>query len=237
MHFVKAQTNGNDFVIILRREDDPVVSSEMAKAIADRHFGIGCDQVIILKKITDMMYNIDFFNFDGSPAKMCGNGICASSIYISKTLLSNDSSKLSFMVADHKYMAIVENEEVTLFVEKPILLYDTQEYQIFSLGNNHLVCGIQIMNRLADLSCEFRECNLHFVEYFDEFIKVKTFERGVGWTKACGSGAIAVAATRNISGSTKIIHDGGMSIVTDHGNTFSLTVKPTLVFNVNFYND
>jgi diaminopimelate epimerase len=237
MRFVKAQTNGNDFVIITRQADEPAITNEIVKMIANRHFGIGCDQVAELTKITDVRYGISFFNTDGSHAEMCGNGICASSLYVSKMILSTDSVRLSFTVSGREHRTVVEDEKVTLFTAKPILLHNTPEYQILSMGNKHLVCDIKMIDSVMDLKNKFHECNLHFIEFVDNLIRVKTFERGAGWTKACGSGAIAVTAAQNISDPVRVKHDGGISIVSDQGDIFSLTVRPKLVFCGNFYDD
>ncbi|MDR1288785.1 MAG: diaminopimelate epimerase [Holosporales bacterium] len=236
MRFVKAQTNGNDFIIILRKEEDSSITGEIAKLIADRYFGVGCDQVMELTKITDTRYNINFFNADGGRAEMCGNGICAASLFIGRIILSRDRAELNFTVSDREYRTTIEDEEVTLFTEKPIFLHKDSEYQILSTGNRHLVCNMKMVNLVIDLKNKFPECNIHFIECIDEFVRMKTFERGVGWTKACGSGALAVATSQNLQGSVKIIHDGGTSIVRSYDdNRVSLTVRPKLVFSGDFY--
>jgi diaminopimelate epimerase len=61
-------------------------------------------------------------------------------------------------------------------------------------------------------------------------IRLKTFERGVGWTSSCGSGAIATAFVAQNKGITKIIHDGGASFVELLDEFACLTTCPQIVF-------
>ncbi|HAC63162.1 MAG TPA: diaminopimelate epimerase [Cyanothece sp. UBA12306] len=75
--FTKYQGLGNDFILIDNRSSDtPLVSSEEAIKMCDRHFGIGADGVIfVLPGTKDTDYTMRIFNSDGSEPQMCGNGI------------------------------------------------------------------------------------------------------------------------------------------------------------------
>jgi diaminopimelate epimerase len=168
---------------------------------------------------------------------MCGNGVCAASLYISRIILSSESAELRFIISGREHRTIADKGEITLFVEKPILLHRSSEYQILSVGNKHAVCDIKMFDSVMEVKDKFPDCNLHFTKFVDDFIRVKTYERGVGWTRACGSGAIAIAASQNISDSVRVVHDGGCSSVRNLGDTFSLTVHPKIVFSGNFYDD
>ena len=74
--FTKMQGLGNDFVVFDCTRDKLELSAEQAKAIADRHFGVGCDQILLVeapvKADTDFRYRI--FNADGGEVEQCGNG-------------------------------------------------------------------------------------------------------------------------------------------------------------------
>ena len=75
--FIKAHGAGNDFVIIDKNVDFIKKSKKTIKKICDRRFGIGCDQLILLKKSTKY-HQVSFYNSDGSLGKNCGNGLrCA----------------------------------------------------------------------------------------------------------------------------------------------------------------
>lgn len=72
MDFIKAETNGNDFVIIHGTSSS--LGGDEKRAMADRKFGVGCDQLIFVEEAGVLgAYSIEFFNQDGSYASMCGN--------------------------------------------------------------------------------------------------------------------------------------------------------------------
>ena len=75
--FMKAQGAGNDFIIVDKNVDFIRKSKKVIKRLCDRRFGVGCDQLILLKKISSY-YQVTFYNSDGSLGKNCGNGLrCA----------------------------------------------------------------------------------------------------------------------------------------------------------------
>ena len=75
--FIKAHGAGNDFVIIDKNVDIIRKSKKMIKNLCDRRFGIGCDQLILLKQL-GQYHQVFFYNSDGSLGKNCGNGLrCA----------------------------------------------------------------------------------------------------------------------------------------------------------------
>ncbi len=73
--FTKMHGAGNDFVLLDGRERLPAGIAPMARAIADRHFGVGCDQVLVVRDGSDHRFAMETWNADGSQAEMCGNGI------------------------------------------------------------------------------------------------------------------------------------------------------------------
>ncbi|MDR3285333.1 MAG: hypothetical protein LBS83_01470 [Holosporales bacterium] len=74
IYFTKMQAAGNDFVVIDARDNLLKISSEIAKKIADRKYGIGCDQVLIMERSLKADVKIRIYNADGSEAFACGNG-------------------------------------------------------------------------------------------------------------------------------------------------------------------
>lgn len=76
LHFTKMQGLGNDFVVIDAISQVVALTPEQVRHIADRHFGIGCDQILIVERPTqagvDFRYRI--FNADGGEVEQCGNG-------------------------------------------------------------------------------------------------------------------------------------------------------------------
>ena len=73
--FDKMHGQGNDFIILDRRGvDAPPVSRDAARALADRRFGIGCDQILVIGDSDSADIRMDVLNQDGSPSNACGNG-------------------------------------------------------------------------------------------------------------------------------------------------------------------
>jgi len=76
LNFTKMQGLGNDFVVLDFTKHVVTLSAAQAKRIADRHFGVGCDQILIVERSTrkgiDFKYRI--LNADGSEVGQCGNG-------------------------------------------------------------------------------------------------------------------------------------------------------------------
>jgi diaminopimelate epimerase len=75
--FVKMHGAGNDFVVLdgLRSELPPL--EPIAAWIADRHFGVGCDQLLVVRPSKDADFRMEIYNADGSQVEMCANGIRA----------------------------------------------------------------------------------------------------------------------------------------------------------------
>lgn len=226
MKFTKAQTNGNDFVIIESVSEH--LSAAQKRLIADRQFGVGCDQLIFVTHLTDDNYSVSFFNQDGSAATMCGNGSCAVSLYLNRKY---GVSNINLNICNRIYRSKVFGNHVTVSFPVPY-----RDGEVVVTGNRHLVLPVDDVSRLDELSTMHPDCNLHFIEFLsDRSIRVKTFERGVGWTLACGSGAIAVGFSTGLNGDIHIIHDGGESIVNVLSDSVELTTSPKLVFSGDFY--
>ena len=75
MHFTKMQGIGNDYVYVDCTKEAPADPSALAVAVSDRHFGIGSDGLILIKKSEIADFTMEMYNADGSRGKMCGNGI------------------------------------------------------------------------------------------------------------------------------------------------------------------
>src|SRR5262245_26877135 len=73
---------GNDFVVLDAFEHDVRVTPELARSIADRRFGIGCDQILVAAPSTKADAMMLIYNSDGSEVEMCGNGIRCLALYL-----------------------------------------------------------------------------------------------------------------------------------------------------------
>jgi len=84
IRFTKMHGLGNDFVVIDAISQQINLSSEQASAIADRHFGVGCDQLLLVEKSTDARaeFRYRIFNADGGEVEQCGNGARCFAIFV-----------------------------------------------------------------------------------------------------------------------------------------------------------
>ena len=115
---------GNDFVVIDAVTHNISLSIELIRKISDRHFGVGCDQVLVLELPTREQPNIDFtyrvFNADGSEAGQCGNGIRCLAKFVVEHGLS-DKQTLVFATKSCKMQTYLEDDgQVTVTIGKPI---------------------------------------------------------------------------------------------------------------------
>lgn len=218
MKFIKAETNGNDFIIL---EMSDISSINIVK-IADRRKGIGADQIIFFKPNKENMYEVKFFNNDGSEARMCGNGLCALSCVLAKDVLYLTGNEIS----EGHINPNSGTASVTLPLPKEISR--GKNYKIIDTGNKHIVC-LTRSDKFLEKTDEF---NIHFIECFEQTsIKIETYERGAGKTPACGSGAIAAAfAYGSLCQLNTIYHEGGTSIVGFSKDSAFLSAKPHIIF-------
>lgn len=75
INFTKSHGLGNDFIILEDLDNALDITSSMVKVLCDRHFGIGADGLMLVKRSTVAGYQMDFRNADGSVSAMCGNGV------------------------------------------------------------------------------------------------------------------------------------------------------------------
>lgn len=76
LHFTKMQGLGNDFVVLDGISQSIALTPAQCRHIADRHFGVGCDQILLVEKSTrdDVDFRYRIFNADGGEVEQCGNG-------------------------------------------------------------------------------------------------------------------------------------------------------------------
>src|ERR671925_1764841 len=82
MKFTKMHGIGNDYIYVNGFEEHIDNPAEMARAVSDRHFGIGADGLILILPSTRADFRMRMFNADGSEAQMCGNGIRCLAKYV-----------------------------------------------------------------------------------------------------------------------------------------------------------
>ena len=244
IEFLKMHGLGNDFIVFDARASsalaDMRLDEDAARLIADRRFGIGCDQIMILRdaKGEGDLY-LDMRNQDGSETGACGNGTrCVAHLVMAQTGKTEVSieTKAGLLQARQKGDLIEVNrgqaylkwDEIPLREPVDTCAIDLAPHEDItavgvSLGNPHAVLFVEdaevvdVATRGAALewSAPFPEgVNVSFAHMMGpNKIRMRVFERGVGITSACGSGACAVgvaAHRRGLAGrSAEVVLDGG----------------------------
>ena len=239
--FIKMHSNGNDFVIIDERQQG-IVPPLMAKEIqrlADRHRGVGCDQVLVLSPSThpeaqkkNIKAQVRIFNGDGSPAMACGNGMRCVGAFLAKAEGGQAHQEIFLQGPMEILKAVCEVDgHVTLEMDTPIVVQfldqDLRPVHAFKVegllpivlvmvGNPHVVVFCQHLDVdefsswAPQLACSatleraFQKkpssallaggYNVHAVACEGpQEARQLIWERGVGMTASCGTGAGAVA--------------------------------------------
>ena len=95
INFTKMQGTGNDFIVIEDLEGKYVNLEELASKLCDRHFGIGADGILVVRKSNIADIQMIIINADGSYASMCGNGIRCFAKYVwGKKYVSGENIKI-----------------------------------------------------------------------------------------------------------------------------------------------
>ncbi len=221
--FIKMHGAGNDFVIIDSRIHDPKLTPIAIKNICDRHLGVGCDQLIVLRQSKKADLGITFYNSDGSVSAACGNGTrCCAALLLSELekdecVIETDAGLRGCWIEDNGLIHVDMGKPKLNWQDIPLASHmptDNLPLDIeglstpfaVSMGNPHAVF---IVENIDDISVEkigkyvenhefFPErTNVEFVQIIDEKnIRLRVWERGSGLTLACGSGTCAaVVAT------------------------------------------
>ena len=224
--FFKYQGIGNDFVVIDRRESGIDVDEVMSRRLCDRHYGIGADGVLAILPEAGTAGRMVVHNADGSIAEMCGNGLRC----VVKYLAENDPQKPNRLkvatgagVLDSEIeWGLHGVERVTVAMgparlEAPILpnggpfvrkTIDGHLGTAVSMGNPHLVLLDVPPSEAGKLGPALERhplfshrTNVEFVEPREEGgLRVTVWERGVGLTLACGTGACAAVVASALDG-------------------------------------
>ena len=202
MKISKYCASGNDFVIITAFSNKN--RSLLAKKLCDRFNGVGADGLIIILPDTNNDFKWEFYNSDGSVAKMCGNGARAAFMYAyENNLISKKAKFLSGAgVIDGEICSFKnKNAEVKIKLTKhkvclPKFNELDLEWCFYDTGVPHLVSFVSDVSKFnLDICKVMRKkynANVNFAQILDDKILVRTFERGVeAETLACGTGMAA----------------------------------------------
>jgi diaminopimelate epimerase len=211
--FIKGHGTGNDFVLIPDLDGGIVLSDADVRWLCDRRRGIGADGVIRIAKDDDGLYLMDYRNADGSLAEMCGNGARVFLRYLHAKGLIGEHCLFRTRGAIRE--GWVHGDRSITIDMGPITVRPVGvEVQVgerrwvgqaVDAPNPHAVVVVESIDDAGELSMapvtnpqtEFPDgVNVEFVEHITaDHVRMRVFERGVGETMSCGTGACAVAAT------------------------------------------
>ena len=216
---------GNDFLLIDNREIGLQLTPEQIQRICHRQRGVGADGVLLLRLAKgDADLGWDFFNSDGSEAEMCGNGARCFARFAQRHL--DGQEEVSFETLAGVIKARLDGESITVSLTPPEdfrigdrISTSAGELEIHSVntGVPHAVLFVDDADQamVSQLGKEIRYheryapdgTNVNFVQLTGEdSIRVRTYERGVGETLACGTGVTAAGLI------TAKLHDCGSPI-------------------------
>lgn len=204
-HFFKYQGAGNDFILIDNRDlSFKDTDYNVVLQLCDRRFGIGGDGFMLLESHPDFDFEMRYFNADGKPGSMCGNGgRCIVAFAKHLGLIDRETT---FLAVDGPHYAKIsaEGNWVDLQMIDIDTIHKDGEAYVLNTGSPHYVAQIQGLESFDVYKSgkeirnndTYREegINVNFVEDLGDHLFVRTFERGVeDETYACGTGVTAVA--------------------------------------------
>ncbi|MGR3323003.1 MAG: diaminopimelate epimerase [Pseudooceanicola sp.] len=261
--FLKMHGLGNDFVVIDSRGRDAVTTPALARALGDRHRGVGFDQLAEIRDGEGSDIVLDFWNSDGTRAQACGNATrCVADLVMAET----GADTLSIRTARGLLSARVEDGAVAVNMGQPQTAWDeiplAREMDTLHLplegdpvgvgmGNPHCVFFVDDAGAVdpaergpaIEHDPLFPErTNVEFAEVRgrDE-IRMRVWERGTGVTLACGSGACATAVAAARRGLTdrrvRMELDGGWLTLDWREDGVWMTGPTALVFRAELSDD
>ena len=224
--FVKLHGLGNDFVVLDERDESFELDRRQLAFLADRRFGIGCDQILTLGKpgSPNALARYHVFNADGSPAEHCGNGARCVARYLQQRGEANAEGVSIEIDEDVLPMSFASGDMVRVnmgrprFLPREIPLKATDElpryaleidaerieFGAVSMGNPHAVIAVadiaaapveSVGSQLQHSDRFPQAVNVGFMQIISRnSIHLRVYERGVGETLACGTGACAAVA-------------------------------------------
>src|SRR6059058_2741647 len=253
-HFHKMHGLGNDFVIIDAREQAFGVTPALARAIADRRTGVGCDQLIVLEPSESADLKMRIWNSDGGEVESCGNATrCVVQLTGARRIDSDGGLLEGEDIGAEVEVSIREPrfgwDEIPLAYAMDTaalpMAWDGLEHPMaLNVGNPHLVffvpdareVPLDVLGPRIEHDAAFPErINVNVATYVHNRLKLRTFERGSGETLACGTGACAsavaaIASKRAQSPVTVDMTGGSLTVSWSPGSPIRMRGAATHVF-------
>lgn len=258
--FHKMHGLGNDFVVFDARAQGLAMSPARARAVADRHRGIGCDQLIVIEPSTQADARMRIFNADGGEVQACGNATrCVATLLGDGARIETLGGLLTATVTGAG--ASVDMGAPRFDWDAIPLAYPMDSAALplgwdglepiappmaVNVGNPHIIffvadtdaVDLAGVGPLIEHDPVFPErVNVNVATVVDrDHIRLRVWERGVGLTLACGTGACATAVAairsgRADSGVTVTLPGGDLVIDWTPGGSIRMTGPATHVFS------
>ena len=223
--FMKMHGAGNDFVVIDRRAGGAPVTAALARAIGDRHRGIGFDQLAVIDTDPDVAAKLTFFNADGSEAAACGNATRC----IARHLMDENRTQALTLRTERGLLAAEDTGDGRVRVNMGAPFLDWTEIPLAeAVDTLHLpIDGDPVATGMGNPHCSFfvddaeaielnargpeiehhplfpERTNVQFAHLIGpDHLRMRVWERGVGVTLASGSSSCAVAVAAHRRGLT-----------------------------------
>src|SRR3569832_1652216 len=240
--FLKMHGLGNDFVVFDARVSHLALDRHSARALADRRFGVGCDQVIVIgagRGNVDAVMRI--YNADGGEVESCGNATrCVARLLMEETDrdrvgIDTPGAELVCIDAGGGNVTVDMGPARLEWTEIPLArAVDTSDFELCIGDKNFRVTAVNVGNPhcvlftdadtapVAELGPRIEthemfpaRTNVEFVTVKDRgHLRMRVWERGVGITSACGTGACASAVAAHRRGfcdrKVDVTLDGGV---------------------------
>jgi diaminopimelate epimerase len=222
LRFTKMHGAGNDFVVLDCTQAPFSLSAEQLRKIADRHRGVGCDQILVVEKprdpSADFRYRI--FNADGGEVEQCGNGARCFVKFVQARKLSAKREIRVETLGGMIVPRLEDDGEVSVnmgppVVELPLIQVievkgEKTELSILSMGNPHAVqvvaeieaAPVTTQGPALEHHPRFpNRVNAGYMQVRERHrIALRVWERGAGETLSCGTGACAAAVSGILRG-------------------------------------
>jgi diaminopimelate epimerase len=232
LRFSKMHGLGNDFVVIDGVGQSVRLTPEKIRYIADRNFGVGCDQILLVEtpENPDVDFRYRIFNCDGSEVENCGNGARCFAVFVRERKLTGKSvikvetagGLIELRVQKDEQVSVdmgaprLEPAQIPFVADARAVTYpidvagNTYEISAVSMGNPHGVLVVEDVKTapVAELGPLIERhprfparVNAGFMQIVSRNeINLRVYERGVGETLACGTGACGAVVAGRLRG-------------------------------------
>ena len=230
--FHKMHGLGNDFVIVDAREEPFQVRPALARAIADRRTGVGCDQLIVLEPSDGADLRMRIWNSDGGEVESCGNATrCVIQLTGARRidgdggLLEGEDlgAEVEVSMGEPRFgwdeIPLAYPMDTTALpmawdgLEKPFAVNVGNPHVVFFVPDAREVPLQELGPRIENDPAFPERINVSVATYVGDRLKLRTFERGAGETLACGTGAcasaVAAIATKRAQSPVRVDMTGG----------------------------